>query len=514
MSDHDMSERKRPSVVIFVGPTLPAADILAAFEHLDLDLTILPPAEQGDILRLLDRLPDAIGMIDGQFFHAPAVLHREIMLALEQGARVLGAASIGALRAAELDVFGMEGVGAVYRLYRSGKHDGDDEVAVMHTAASDGYRHLTEALVTIRHNLGRAQQQGVISGRSAAQVVAALKRLHFTRRTHEAVLSATPAVERPALAAFLTHETVDLKRADALLLLETIARRIAGAEAWPPRIAVEVNQTSHFARYRREYVGQQTEAGHLRDDLVLAFERLLSPTFLRLYRRVTWRCLAVDEAQQRGLVPAEPAALLDAFRQSKDLPSEAAFEHWLRQRRLRRDELLELLGERDLEAQVLALYRATRPGLAGTVARHQTIAHDVAIRAGLPQRLLVRPLLQHPGVPWSEPLVREMKFRGTFGAAIDVASRIVQNSATVFARQPWLTQAPVRRGLLAQLFARRWGMLPERLDAAILARGFAGYEDVAEAARHMFIYDRTAAGTYDAERLSDCFLVDPNARPT
>jgi hypothetical protein len=55
--------------------------------------------------------PAAIGVIDGYFEVVPTVWHKEILWAMAQGIHVFGAASIGALRAAELDSFGMRGVG-------------------------------------------------------------------------------------------------------------------------------------------------------------------------------------------------------------------------------------------------------------------------------------------------------------------------------------------------------------------------------------------------------------------
>ena len=45
------------------------------------------------------------------------------------GTQVFGAASMGALRAAELAPFGMIGVGAIFAAYRDGRLTGDDEVA-------------------------------------------------------------------------------------------------------------------------------------------------------------------------------------------------------------------------------------------------------------------------------------------------------------------------------------------------------------------------------------------------
>ena len=78
----------------------------------------MAPARQGDIWRAVRaHRPVAIGLIDGVFFHEPAVWHREILWALAEGVHVFGAASMGALRAAELEPFGMRGVGRVFAAY-------------------------------------------------------------------------------------------------------------------------------------------------------------------------------------------------------------------------------------------------------------------------------------------------------------------------------------------------------------------------------------------------------------
>ena len=81
-----------------------------------------------------------IAIIDGYFERMAAVWHKEILLALERGIAVWGAASMGALRAAELAPFGMIGVGAIYRAFARGALDADDEVAVAHLPAEHGYR--------------------------------------------------------------------------------------------------------------------------------------------------------------------------------------------------------------------------------------------------------------------------------------------------------------------------------------------------------------------------------------
>jgi len=88
-----------------------------------------PPAGQGDLLRAALEYPPAIALIDGIFKDAPTVRHREILWALSAGIPVFGAASMGALRAAELHPFGMRGVGLIFRWYRRYALLPDDAVA-------------------------------------------------------------------------------------------------------------------------------------------------------------------------------------------------------------------------------------------------------------------------------------------------------------------------------------------------------------------------------------------------
>ena len=145
-------------IYVFLGPTLTEKEARA-----ELDAVYLPPAAAGDVYRLWRRRPRAIGIVDGYFERVPAVWHKEIMWVMERGVHVFGGAGLGALRAAELGGFGMRGVGWVYQAFRDGTLDRDDEVAVRHAAAGQGYRPLSEAMVNIRRTLEAAQRQGIIS---------------------------------------------------------------------------------------------------------------------------------------------------------------------------------------------------------------------------------------------------------------------------------------------------------------------------------------------------------------
>ncbi len=137
---HAFDER---SVVVFLGPTMPVDEARQL-----LDATYLPPVQQGDVLAVLNRREvKAIAVVDGYFGWVPAVWHKEILWALSRGIAVFGAASMGALRAAELSSHGMVGIGSVFRKFASGELRDDDEVAVVHSTVDDAFTPLSDAMV-------------------------------------------------------------------------------------------------------------------------------------------------------------------------------------------------------------------------------------------------------------------------------------------------------------------------------------------------------------------------------
>ena len=96
-------------LLVFVGPSLPSAEARALAPRAELR----PPIAVGELLALAHqrRPPGCVAILDGYFERMAAVWHKEILVALGRGIAVYGAASMGALRAAELGPWGMIGVG-------------------------------------------------------------------------------------------------------------------------------------------------------------------------------------------------------------------------------------------------------------------------------------------------------------------------------------------------------------------------------------------------------------------
>jgi hypothetical protein len=235
------------TAVVFAGPSLAGGPVPPYA-----GLTLRPPAEAGDLYRAARGGARVIGLVDGAFEDRPTVWHKEILWALDHGIRVLGAASLGALRAAECAAFGMEGVGRIFERCRSGALEDDHELALTHAPAELGYAALSEPLVNVRATLEAAGADGVVPRAKAAALLALAaampyKALAWPALVAEAEAAGWTGTERRRFADWLPAGRVDLKRADALLLLAAVAEALEHPAA-PPRVGFRFSDTRHWQR--------------------------------------------------------------------------------------------------------------------------------------------------------------------------------------------------------------------------------------------------------------------------
>jgi hypothetical protein len=238
------------STFVFLGPTLPVDRARQV-----LDATYLPPAAQGDVLALLCHRPRFIGIVDGVFDREPSVWHKEILLALESGCHVLGASSMGALRAAELHTFGMRGVGRIFEAFRDGVLEDDDEVAVAHAMAEFGHREMSDAMVNLRDALERAEQAGIVTADERDLLVRSAKATHYRERSFAALLGLARSLgwspDRVAALEATWTGAPTLKQRDALALLGTL-RELSAASPPPFRSTFRVENTVFIEALRSE----------------------------------------------------------------------------------------------------------------------------------------------------------------------------------------------------------------------------------------------------------------------
>lgn len=295
---------------LFVGPSGPPSEALIC----DPRVEVHPPIRRGDLLRLIPARPRIVGIIDGFFAHAPAVQHKEILTAMDSGIRVLGGASMGALRAAELDRYGMEGIGAVYREYASGTLTSDAELAVLHSPPSFGSALLTVPLVDVRFALRRESIHASI----ADAVLATASRIQYRDRT-PALLFARLAEQGIGVEelgdAYLSLKD-PLKGQKHRDCLDVCAAVLEAAErdASPRRYSFSNLETVWLAHHRLEYGWRISAEAADRDALSVA--KLLWDEYPALHRRVLleamWSPVERATGQAKYVDKYESASAADA----------------------------------------------------------------------------------------------------------------------------------------------------------------------------------------------------------
>lgn len=309
------------SCILFLGPSLGRAEIAATLEA-----EIRPPAAAGDLLAAARRRPRAIGLIDGYFDGRLPVWHKEALWAMAQGIHLFGAASMGALRAAELHGFGMQGVGAIFAAYRDGTIEGDDEVAVAHGPPELGYVAVSEALVNVRATLARALAEAVLAPDAAQAVLATAASMPYRARSWPALLAALPAqltAVAEELRAWLPGGRVDLKAQDARALVAAMAAFLA-TDPPPLRVGYRLAWTDAWdVLYRQPLAGAGGEP--VLEELRLAVEELAA-----VRRAALVRLLAEREAERCRLEVsrAQTTAVLDRLRSRHGLWRQAELARW------------------------------------------------------------------------------------------------------------------------------------------------------------------------------------------
>jgi SagB-type dehydrogenase family enzyme len=207
--------------VLFAGPSLRHQ----AARMLPLDTQLLPPVQRGDLDRLEIIFPNvkAIGLVDGKFFDSFSLSPKEVLRSIDKGKLVFGSSTLGALRAAELSIYGMRGVGDVYNLFVSGDLDSDGEVLMNYDPVTLERR--SEPMVDIRFALGRARREGRVRDWAAGLTIELAKQIYYSDRTCAAVLARVKeqlSTDDYAQIASALIESEKVTQADSSVLLETM----------------------------------------------------------------------------------------------------------------------------------------------------------------------------------------------------------------------------------------------------------------------------------------------------
>ncbi|HED34536.1 MAG TPA: hypothetical protein ENJ08_10015 [Gammaproteobacteria bacterium] len=309
------------SMILFVGPSLSEKEITAHWKGLD--YTLEPPARQGDIYLACQKRPSAIGIIDGYFERVPSVWHKEILWAMDQGIQIFGAASMGALRAAELSSYGMQGVGRIFSDFQSGELEDDDEVTIIHSSKEEGYESYSEAMVNIRATLASAKASGIIDNECRDSLLAYAKQLHYSQRSYDAVIHGKNADGVPILRQTETTEklkqfvglhSINQKQQDALALLALMSTCYkkgfsAGGknfvfqytENWQQMIDLLTQRQNIACADRDDSQSSTSVADVLGDGFLSRFQQKNKNEYQQIYNAARFRSMAIQESYRQGM---------------------------------------------------------------------------------------------------------------------------------------------------------------------------------------------------------------------
>jgi hypothetical protein len=452
------------SRILFAGPSLPDAAELARGRP----VTVLPPVAAGDLLRLPLSPGDVVGIADGYFSQVGAVRHKEILELLCRGVRVLGAASMGALRAAELDSFGMEGIGGIYADYRDALLVADDEVALLHGTAAEGYRPLSVPLVCIRATLSQAVRDGACDTRTAQMLVDTLARWPFGLRSYHGLEAAGREAGLDASRVRTVHRycadhCVDPKREDALLLLGAL---LSADPAAPPRERPAVHRTSFLYAWQTAALGMGQAGDPRTADLgTLRACQLFADDYPGFYRGLILRAIA----EQCGQECADGAP--QAGRQDVQ---EAALRH----------------GEHRGFYRLVAQLR--RPGFVSpwlTRAERRTLTARDQLTT-----FLVRGFRVAPALMWDELAIGALRDTPVWTEARNLVRLAWDVNDHIRGEDHSLDLGRLSEDRILDFFAQRWAAEPGELELAAMDRGLDSTASLLAAGRAFYLLARYNPG--------------------
>lgn len=218
-----LQPRNKP--IVFGGPSLRLAQqkYLHEFDY-------RKPVQRGDLHRLLQKADGRVGCVlitDGVFGESMAVAPAECMDLLRAGWQLIGASSMGALRAADCSKVGMVGIGEIFFGYQMAYFHSDADVAVMYNTAD--YTELSVSFAHADFIARRLAQQFPLAGLKRRLLLRDLRAIPWFERSAHVVANqfashfAIPELYQHSLT-MLRDPAFNPKVADALLACDMLAK--------------------------------------------------------------------------------------------------------------------------------------------------------------------------------------------------------------------------------------------------------------------------------------------------
>ena len=207
----------------------------------DQALEIIPTAEfyqpvrKGDIEQSIRDQVHCCILIDGVFLRGPSVTPGEIHDALNVGMRVYGCSSMGAMRAAELEDYGMIGVGKIFEEIKSKPYFRDDYLG--QTFSESGLDTFSIPFIDLRLSCEMLLDMGRLSKDQYDIITFEFESLHFSNRCIPELFQVLKRKHgKDAKVVQVVQKLPELfkstKEADALMTLEQVKEDLEVINAW------------------------------------------------------------------------------------------------------------------------------------------------------------------------------------------------------------------------------------------------------------------------------------------
>jgi len=331
-------ENKAQKILIYAGTTLDPGTI--AEQLPDDEVIVKGPVAHGDFSTdLMEHEPAHVLIIEGYFHQSLSVWHKEIVWAMQMpGVKgVYGAASMGALRAADLANYGMYGCGKIFNWFFEGVTFREADVSCIYG------RSPTIPMVNVAGALDKAVELGSVDEEMADRLYAKAKAIHWTERTAKRLGPLAQLIE--------IHNQ---KAIDALELLCTFRqlKQVPGVRTLGPE-ALSGLFTAQFERDRAVLVsGREVKLQDLDSYITLHdqdFEQHLSDADNRML------ALMLADIYRIAISFDELDLEWKRFNVRCGLRSQAEHDQWLRDNHVNAKDLVRLLTD---EARIRKLRRA------------------------------------------------------------------------------------------------------------------------------------------------------------
>jgi len=202
---------------VYIGPSLTVKEA-----EIILDAEYYPPIKRNDLAKIRHPKHYCIGIIDGVFHQDLAISIMEIREFIDKGGKVMGASSMGALRAMELMPMGMDGVGTIFKDYLKGKLTSDADVALAFSQETG--QALTIPTVQVAHAVKVAKMQKWLPAKMARIALSRSRTIYYAERTLQSLRNiwseCIPQNILKKLMSILEDPDQDPKRQDAKTLLK------------------------------------------------------------------------------------------------------------------------------------------------------------------------------------------------------------------------------------------------------------------------------------------------------